>query len=387
MSDIIYFGNDWNAENKTSSHHISERLSRTNRLIYVECPGLRAPKGTGRDFKKIFSKLLKCVMGPRKINDSLYVYTLFQLPFHRYPLVRLLNSWLVIASISLLKFWLGIKQPTLWFVVPHLSMVPKKVKAKACVYYCIDDYAGIPDVDATAVERMDDDMTKKCDIVFIASDTLYDRKKTQNTNLHVSPHGVDFDHFNQALKGNLTTPSDISTVAKPIIGCFGLIDDRIDLELISKLAKAHPEWSFIMIGRLDVDSNPCENLKNVHFLGRRPYSDLPRYAASFDVSIMPYKPKHRMNINCNPLKLREYLSTGTPIVSARIPQAEQYADVIAIADDTASYEQAILSAIENDTSTAQTARLNRVKDSTWDARVQTVVETVNKNTTTTINNI
>ena len=117
MNNIIYFGNDWFAENKTSSHHISERLARNNRILYIECPGLRAPKGTGRDIKKLFSKVLKSLRGPRKINDNLYIYTLFQLPFHKYAVVRWINTLLVLLSVNLLKFFLKLKNPILWFVV------------------------------------------------------------------------------------------------------------------------------------------------------------------------------------------------------------------------------------------------------------------------------
>ena len=376
MNNIIYFGNDWFAENKTSSHHISERLARNNRILYIECPGLRAPKGTGRDVKKLFSKVFKSLRGPRKINDNLYIYTLFQLPFHKYAAVRWINTLLVLLSVNLLKFFLKLKNPILWFVVPHLYMVPDNIKSLCKVYYCIDDYAGIPDVDINAVEEMDRQMTIKADIVFLASDTLYEQKKALNDNVHLSPHGVDFDHFNRVHQNDTIIPDDISAIKKPVIGCFGLIDERIDLELIRHMAEKKADWNFIFIGRLDVDQNPCEGLANVHFIGRRPYAELPNYAALFDVTLMPYKPEHRMNINCNPLKLREYLSTGLPVVSARIPQVEQYTDVIQIEDSPKGFINAIEKAINEDKSLHIKNRLDRVKECTWDARVEKVISLV-----------
>ena len=142
------------------------------------------------------------------------------------------------------------------------------------------------------------------------------------------------------------------------------------------MAEKKADWNFIFIGRLDVDQNPCEGLANVHFIGRRPYAELPNYAALFDVTLMPYKPEHRMNINCNPLKLREYLSTGLPVVSARIPQAEQYTDVIQIEDSPKGFINAIEKAINEDKSLHIKNRLDRVKECTWDARVEKVISLV-----------
>jgi glycosyltransferase involved in cell wall biosynthesis len=219
-------------------------------------------------------------------------------------------------------------------------------------------------------------MTMKADIIFLASDTLYEQKKALNDNVHLSPHGVDFDHFNRVLQNDTIIPDDISAIKKPVIGCFGLIDERIDLELIRHMAEKKADWHFIFIGRLDVDQNPCEGLANVHFIGRRPYAELPNYAALFDVTLMPYKPEHRMNINCNPLKLREYLSTGLPVVSARIPQAEKYTDVIQIEDSPQGFINAIDAAINEDKSLHIKSRLDRVREYTWDARVETVVSRV-----------
>ena len=99
---IIYFGNDWSTDNKTSSHHIATRLMRDHTVIYVECPGLRVPQGTKRDIKKVFSKTFKSLRGPRTINTNSFIYTLFQFPFHKFRLVRYLNKLIIHFSLSLL---------------------------------------------------------------------------------------------------------------------------------------------------------------------------------------------------------------------------------------------------------------------------------------------
>ena len=378
MQKIIYFGNDLYAENKTSSHHIAERLAHDNKLLYIECPGLRAPKSTGRDMKKIFSKIWKSLRGPIKISKNFYGYTLLQLPFHKYSFVRAINQWLVLLTVNILKIIFRFSKPILWFVVPHLSMVPSRISNICSVYYCIDDYAGIPDVDTEAVEAMDNKMTRDCDIVFIASETLLEKKKQLNKNVYFSPHGVDFEHFNNA--NNIPTrliPKKIKEISPPIIGYFGLIDDRIDLELIKYIALKRPEWNFVFIGRIDFPENPCHNMINVHFLGKKTYNDLPLYGARFSIGIMPYKPNHRMNINCNPLKLREYLSIGIPIVSAQLPQVELFNDVVSIANTPEEYISSIEKLLmEKDLIKYKKLRQDRVKGATWDARFSKVFSIV-----------
>lgn len=119
--DIVYFGNDWFGENRTSSHHIAEQLSKNNRVLYVECPGLRMPKSNKRDLKKLFKKLLKCFSLPKKINNNFYVYTLFQIPLHRYSFIKRLNGFIVPLFVKLAMFSLKVDRPILWFMLPHLA--------------------------------------------------------------------------------------------------------------------------------------------------------------------------------------------------------------------------------------------------------------------------
>jgi glycosyltransferase involved in cell wall biosynthesis len=376
MQEIVYFGNDWNAENKTSSHHIAEQLSQHTKILYIECPGLRAPKGTGRDLRKLFSKVGRALRPPRQINEQLAVYTLFQLPFHKYALVRTFNKWLIVATLKLL-FWLrGIRNPILWFVIPHLYMAPVRIKNALSVYYCIDDYAALPDIDVSAVSAMDNAMTSAVDLVFVASETLLEKKQALNKQVLVSHHGVDFVHFNRVQQGNIHLPTDIP-IQKPVIGFFGLIEEWIDLELIRYLATEQPNWQFLMIGRVAVAQNPCEELNNVHFIGRREFAKLPDYAASFDVAILPYKLNQQV-LNSNPIKLREYLATGKPVVSVNFPQVHHYADVVSIANDHSAFLQAIEKELAEDSPTKQAARVASVRDATWQSRVQNILLHVNE---------
>lgn len=372
---IIYFGNDWFGENRTSSHHIAQRLAKNHRVLYVECPGLRMPKGNKRDIKKLFSKIAKCISKPIKVEEDFWVYTLFQIPLHRFGIIRKLNEKLILFSLKRVSKQLRITQPLLWFLLPHLSMIPGKLPARGTVYYCIDNYSTLPDVDRVAVQAMDDEMTRKADLVFAASIPVFNNKKPFARELLLSPHGVDFQHFNQVRTSSLQIPEDITYFKAPIIGFWGLIENWIDLDLVKYLATQQPSWQLVMIGHVAIKDNPCIGLANVHFLGPKKFAELPAYACAFDVAILPYLLNEQV-YNCNPIKLREYLATGKPVVSVRYPEVEKYQDVVAIADDHAEFEYKIAWYLENDTLEMAERRVEMVRTESWDKRVDEILQAV-----------
>lgn len=374
--DIVFFGNDWFGENKTSSHHIAQRLTKSHKVLYVECPGLRMPKGNTRDFKKITAKIKKSISKPRLVEDQFWVYTLFQIPLHRFAFIRKLNEKLILFALKRVMKHLGFTKPLLWFHIPHLYMVPGKLSAKGVVYYCIDNYSALPDVNSEAVQTMDDEMTRTADLVFAVSEPVYNSKKLLAKELLLSPHGVDFEHFNKAAQSVLPVPVEISSISAPIIGFWGLIENRIDLDLVAYLAIQRPTWNFVLIGYVEDKNNPCAEIKNVHFFGPRKFSELPGFAQAFDVTMLPYR-MDDFFYNCNPLKLREYLATGKPVVSLRNPEVEKYRDVVCIADDYADFARKITWCLENDTAEMAERRITWMRAESWDQRVAEIVLAVN----------
>ena len=373
---FLYFGNDWLAENRTSSHHIARRLARQHRLYYIECPGLRAPSGSGRDLKKIWIKLRRFLSGPRSVAENLKVWTLLQLPFHRFALVRRLNGFLVLATLRWLMWREGIRRPLTWFVQPHLAPIVGRLGERMSVYYCTDDYSAMPGVNERVVRLMDEETTRKSDLVFVASETLLEPKLRLNPNVHVSPHGVDVDHFGQAQDSRLPVPAEMLGMSHPIVGFFGLIERWIDLDLIRFLAESRPQWTFVMIGRLASPAEQLQRLPNVHFLGKRAYEDLPIYGKQFDVGILPYH-LNRQVIHANPLKLREYLAMGKPVVSVSTNEIDKYADVVEIAHSPEEFLAKLDSVLSRPSTQAEVQRrIDRVANGSWDAQVDRVLKIV-----------
>jgi glycosyltransferase involved in cell wall biosynthesis len=375
---FLYFGNDWFAENRTSSHHIARWLARRYRVYYIECPGLRAPQSSRRDLKKIVQKLRKSLRGPTAVPEGLKVKTLFQIPFHRFGLVRWLNRKLIAGSIRWLMWREGILRPITWFMIPHLAAIVGRMGERLSVYYCIDDYGSLSDVNETIVRGMDDETTRRADVVFIASGTLLDEKLRLNPDTHVSPHGVDVDHFGQAQDDRLAIPADTAGLPGPVVGFFGLIERRIDLELVDYLARERPGWTFVLIGRVALPEQQIPCRANIHYIGKRPYESLPAYGKQFDVAIIPYA-HTRFNYHANPLKLREYLAMGKPVVTVSTPEIDKYADVVQIAHSHQEFLAKLDEVLSRPSTPAETRRrLETVASESWDARLNAVLEIVDR---------
>ncbi len=373
---ILYFGNDWSAENRTSSHHVARWLASRYRVIYVECPGLRAPKGTGRDLRKVLAKVRLGLSGPRPQPEGPSVQTLLQVPLHRFPWVRRLNRVLMLWQLRRTLTQLGVRAPVTWFVLPHLAGIVGQLGDRLSVYYCIDDYASLPDVDAAAVRQMDEELTRRADLVFVASETLLETKRRLNPETHVSPHGVDFAHFARAQDPALPVPDDIAALPRPVVGFFGLIERWIDLGLVHWLAEQRPHWTFLMIGRVAVPDAEVPRRPNLVYLGRRPYESLPAYGKAFSAALIPYHLTPQV-LHANPIKLREYLAMGKPIVSVSTPEIDKFSAHVRIGRSReellAHLDAAVEVGLTPSDVAAQTALASTM---TWDANLRRVIERV-----------
>jgi glycosyltransferase involved in cell wall biosynthesis len=374
---IVYFGNDWFAENRTSSHHVAERLATRTRVLYVDVPGLRAPKASGRDVRKLVRKMTQAAARPRPVGRNLWHITMPQVPFRRVPLVAHANQQVGGVMVRRAMAHLGFERSISWFAVPHPGGLAGTLGEELIVYYCIDDYAALPDVDQDVVARMDEDLARRADQVFVASPRLLGAKRKLNPTAVHAPHGVDVTLFQSAADHGLAVADGAQHLTRPVIGFYGLIEAWIDLDLIAFLAERRPQWTFLMIGRLAVDPGRLRVMPNVRFVGPQPYATLPRWAKAFDVAIIPYRLTQQV-INSNPLKLREYLATGKPVVSVSAPEIDRFAEYVRIAGDPEAFLAAIEEALAHDTEAERARRVAAVAGMSWEARIQEVVEVVER---------
>ena len=373
---IVYFGNTWSASHRTSSHHIAQHLARRTRVLYVECPGLRAPSATGRDVGRTLTGVWRALRGGRVTNDGMLVATLLQIPFRRGRLVGRINEWLARMTLRRLLRRHGMREVVAWVMVPHVNHIAGRLGERLLVYYCIDDYAALPGVDEATVSKMDGELTRRSDLVFVASATMFDAKRAVNPATRLSPHGVDFDHFAQAQSPDCAVAADVAGIEGPVVGCIALFEQWIDLELIDEVAQSNPGATLLMIGRIAVNSATLPSRRNIRWLGPRPYDSLPSYGKRFDVAMIPYR-LTRQVLHANPAKLREYLAMGKPIVSVSTPDIEQFAPLVAIARRRQDFPRLIAAALAAPPDEAAVAaRMAAARAMSWSSRVDSVVAVV-----------
>jgi glycosyltransferase involved in cell wall biosynthesis len=370
---IVYFGNEWFAENRTSSHHIARRLAERMPMLYVDSPGMRPPTTSGRDLRRIWHKLAQALRRPVRVADGLWHCTVPQLPWRSVPGVTWLNRRFGAWAVRRAMRHAGIDRAILWFVVPHPSFMLDAVPHDLSIYYCIDDYGAHPGVDAERILTCDAELTRRADHVFVAPPALVAAKAAVNPATTFSPHGVDVALFAQAQSAATRVPAAAAALCRPVIGYFGLIAAWTDLELIEWLARQRPQWNFLLVGHASVSVAALARLGNVTLVGAQPYESLPGWAKAFDVAIIPYRMNQQVR-NSNPLKLREYLATGKPVVSVPTPEVERFATLLHVAEGREAFLEGIEAALKDDTSEQSTKRIGAVRGMSWEHRAQASLE-------------
>jgi len=372
---IVYFGNEWYAENRTSSHHIARRLAPHVRLLYVDSPGMRAPVISGHDFRRIFRKLGQALRLPREVLPGLWHCTVPQLPWRSFPGVERLNRAFGAWAVRRAMRHVGISRPILWFVLPHPSFMLDALPHELAIYYCVDDHASHPGVDEVRIRACDAILTRRADHVFVAPPALLAAKQAVNANTTFSPHGVDVEMFAQAQDAATPLPPQTLALPRPLIGYFGLIAAWTDIELIEQMARQRPQWHWLLVGQALVDVSALARLPNVSLVGPQPYEMLPRWAKAFDVAIIPYRMNEQVR-NANPLKLREYLATGKPVVSVPTPEVERFAHLLQIGTDVPQFLSAIEAALRDDNPDLRRERMAAVRAMSWEQRADTTLAVV-----------
>ncbi len=367
--DIVYISNDWARENKTSAHHIAEVLSVRNRVLYVEAAGMRSPRVSGRDFRKIVTKLTRFFSRPKPLQNNLFLFSPSLIPFHRYAFVRSLNRLLLAKMLNRACKTIGFRKPIIWIYMPHFASAVETLENKGVVYYCTDEYSSNPKVDPETIRRLERVILEKADVAFVVSQRLLESKAPHNANTYLSRHGVDVGLFSQAMSESTRVPEDIARIPRPIAGFFGLLEEWIDTNLIAHVANALPDVSFVFIGRIARDMTSLQHFPNVHLLGHRKYESLAGYLKAFDVCMLVYK-QGEFSKHANPKKLREYLAGGKPIVSVRLGEVEEYQDFVKIADSYEDFARLIAQEIREDTADKRMRRLEAVKENSWEAKVE-----------------
>ena len=365
--NIICFSNDW-AGDPLSKKHIMLRLSQKNRILWVNSIGNRNPSASVRDLKRVFKKVQDFRGGCRQVAENIYTLSPLAIPFHGNAAARALNRRFLAWSVRRAYRRLGFKNPISWSFLPTAGEVVGALGEKLIVYHCVDEFSEFTGTDKNAILNMERDLMRKADQVLVSSGPLYETKKSHNAHTSMVTHGVDLDHFRKACDPKQVLPDDIAGLVRPVIGFYGLIEDWVDLKLIRHLAVSRPSWSIVLIGKINTDISAIKGLPNVHLLGRKAYAELPSYCAGIDVAILPFV-INSLTFAANPLKLREYLAAGLPVVTTDIPEARRLARHVRVGTTYAEF----LSHIDAYLAQGAGPHLSiseAMADESWDAKVE-----------------
>ena len=298
------------------------RLSRKHRILFVEGPfpdhAVREPRATLRE-----------------VPDYPNV-TVLQTPF---PASRWHESnWMDAERLRLVRGVLAgplgaeFRDPVQWFYDPMaVTAFAGQMGEIAVVYDCMDELSQFKGAPAELVKR-ERQLLAVADVVFAGGPKIHRAKAPYHPNCHSYGCGVDEAHFGLARNGSAVPPPDIAHLGGPVLGFFGVVDERMDYDLVAQLADADPSWQIVIVGpHTKIEDVTLPQRPNIHWLGGRDYTQLPHYASRFDVCLMPFALNAATEF-INPTKALEYLATGRPVVSSAIEDVvHQFSNVISVA--------------------------------------------------------
>jgi glycosyltransferase involved in cell wall biosynthesis len=376
---VCFAGCDWWYHNRgLFCPQIIKRLAKDYRVLFVNSLGMRIPslRKDRNALGKIVRKLRSIFRFLRKSDNGMYVLSPVSIPLAS-RLGRKLNNYSVFLQVKLISVLLGFTSPVVYIGCPPALEIVKRIKSKRfMIYERTDIFEEMPGINKAYVASLDDELAAAADLVLYVNTALYEKGLSKNKNSLLIGHGVDFDLFSRSFDGE-NVPEDIAEIKHPIIGFFGDVSDKTsDLKLLEFAAGKMPDMSFVFVGPVSTNVAALREYPNVHFLGQKPYEMIPLYGKEFDVAIMPWNNNKWIQF-CNPVKLKEYLALGKPVVSMYYPEITPFKDIVYVATDYEGFVSRILEAVnERDTGIAQKRR-DRVRNETWDSKAAQIKNVLN----------
>jgi glycosyltransferase involved in cell wall biosynthesis len=365
--DMLCFSHDWSGD-PLSKTHLMRVLARDNRVLWVNSIGYRTPTVSKRDLGRALGKLAAAAAPIHQPEPNIFVVSPLAIPAYGSPWIRALNRRLLRTQVNRAMRLLRFRRPINWVFNPAASVVAGKLGEDRLIYYCVDEYTAFSGVSRGHLAELEEQLLGRADLVIVSAQPLYESKIRFNPRTVLVRHGVDYSHFRKALSEQTTVPPEIASLPRPIVGFFGLIADWVDVELMADVARHFSSGSLVVLGKATTDISVLRRLPNVHVLGRKPYESLPSYCKGFGVAINPFR-INTLTLNANPLKVREYLAAGLPVVSTAIPEVEALGQC-RIGHGTDGFIREIELALNDPGPSVQ--RSHGVSHESWEARLQTI---------------
>lgn len=259
---------------------------------------------------------------------------------------------------------------TAWFYSPMFMPALERIQPSLVVYDAMDELSLFKGAPPQLLPR-EGQLLERADVVFTGGVSLGKEKSKRHSNVHALPSGVDAAHYGQALAPSLSVPEDLAAISEPRIGFFGVIDERLNLDLLGRVAELRPAYSFVMLGPVvKIDQSELPQAQNLHYLGQKQYRDLPAYVKGFAVCMMPFALNDATRF-ISPTKTLEYMAAHKPIVSTPVADVVgSYANAVAVCATPEEWVAAIDQALA-ESPTAREQRVERERQildrNSWDS--------------------
>lgn len=372
MTDWLVFGDDWGAHASTTQHLVRELLAAGDRVVWINGIGMRSPKLSAADGRRIMGRLSALVRGrgaggktAAPLPPGLRVVHPAILPWHQH--MAPLNGALLRRPVRAALDDLGVTRAHVVISNPMAALYLDGLPLDRVIYLRLDDFAAMPLVDAAHVGALDTQLMETSDLVVATARTLLDPAVGERG--RYLPQGVDLGHFGV---GSLEIPAGEPRV----LGFFGLLDAWIDVGLIGEVARRRPDWTLELLGRSRLTPAAAAGLQcieNVRFRAAVPYMDLPAAVRGWHAAWAPFA-LSRLTEGVNPLKLREYLALGLPTACTPLPEIAPLAPHCAPVRDADDVARWLDEVVDEDTPAARQTRRDSVLADGWGSRADLLRE-------------
>lgn len=353
-----------------------------NKVIFVNSISMGLASVANKDFlARVSRKLRSYAKLARTTEEGITVVSPAVIPFYGSAAARAVNRRLLSAQIGALTRRRDFHQPVLWIAIPTAVEMIGCFDESLLIYHVSDKYeANTMDhaTDPALIRELHARAIDAADIIFYSGRKLLEEATSGRDRSYLLEQAVDFAHWSGVANGQLEVAPEVANIPRPRLGYFGAIEPwLVDQALIARAARERPSWQWVFIGNrsrgLDI-----ENLPNTHFLPPVPYQDLPRYAAGFDVCVLPWETERAFTSYGSAIKVREYLATGKPVVISPLPEYEPMSAVLRIARTSDDFFRLVEDALEENDPEVGRRRQAAVANGTWDARAEWVSELIEK---------
>ncbi|SNS67352.1 Glycosyltransferase involved in cell wall bisynthesis [Geodermatophilus saharensis] len=380
---VCFAAQDWWYHNQAhSDFQLMRSVARDRKVLVVNSIGMRMPRPgvsthVARRLVRKLRSVLRLVRHPLPDLPGFAVVSPIPLPFYSSPLTRWLNAGLVRIQVRVAMWWLGISDPVVVVTLPTAWDVVRSMRRRCLVFNRSDRHSAFPEADTEAIEALEASLLEHADHVLYVSRALMAEEAGRTGDRGVFlDHGVDVAHFRRRRVEE--QPADVRDIPGPRVGFYGALDDfLVDFDLLERLAAELPDTSLVLIGDSTHDMSRFARYPNVHWLGPRPYESIPAYGSAFDVAIMPWLDNEWIR-HANPIKLKEYLALGLPVVSTDFAELAGYRDRVRVATTPEAFVATITQTLADGGSiTAETRRASVIPFS-WESRSEVLLSRIEK---------